>query len=128
MSPTTTSGLKLSSWFFKFEISIPDSEGVQLLNSEKFFLPLYQKPTTNRSPSTLIDTRARSLEIDTKPNVPEIDEKTKEKIGNQNLLERLRKGAKEQEYWCSISYYEFNERVGEIWHASKDMPTIHIDG
>jgi hypothetical protein len=44
------------------------------------------------------------------------------------VIDKLRHDAKEQEFWCSISYYEFNERVGEVWHASKDMTTVVIDG
>jgi hypothetical protein len=53
---------------------------------------------------------------------------TDEKQLNAELLDKLRKSANNQDYWCSISYYEFNERVGEVWHAPKEMTTVVIDG
>ena len=46
----------------------------------------------------------------------------------ENLLKILKSKANDQEFWCSISYYEFNERVGEVWHAPKDMHSVFIDG
>ena len=33
-----------------------------------------------------------------------------------------------QSFWCSIAYYELEERVGEQWFAPADVEAIHIDG
>jgi len=43
-------------------------------------------------------------------------------------LAMLKEKATEQKFWCSISYYEFNERVGEVWEAPKSIKAIVIDG
>ena len=40
----------------------------------------------------------------------------------------LKEKATEQKFWCSISYYEFNERVGEVWEAPRSIKAIVIDG
>ena len=49
-------------------------------------------------------------------------------VQQENLLKVLKSKSNDQEYWCSISYYEFNERVGEVWHAHKEMHSVFIDG
>jgi len=45
-----------------------------------------------------------------------------------SALERLKQKATRQEWWCSISYYELADRVGEVWNAPTSMPNIVIDG
>jgi len=47
---------------------------------------------------------------------------------NKKQLAVLKEKATEQKFWCSISYYEFNERVGEVWEAPKSIKAIVIDG
>jgi hypothetical protein len=34
----------------------------------------------------------------------------------------------EQPYWCSVSYYELKERVGETFHALSSAQELTIDG
>ena len=40
----------------------------------------------------------------------------------------MKQKATRQEWWCSISYYELADRVGEVWNAPTSMPNIVIDG
>lgn len=47
---------------------------------------------------------------------------------DRQTLERLKQKATRQEWWCSISYYELADRVGEVWNAPTSMPNIVIDG
>lgn len=67
------------------------------------------------------------------PSVASVEQVVPEQIVDptkqqENLLNMLKDKANEQDYWCSISYYEFNERVGEVWHAPKEMHSVFIDG
>jgi len=34
----------------------------------------------------------------------------------------------EQPYWCSLSYYEMKQRVGEMFHVASDVHSVTIDG
>ncbi|CAF0772726.1 unnamed protein product [Brachionus calyciflorus] len=34
----------------------------------------------------------------------------------------------EQPYWCSLSYYEMKQRVGEMFHVSANVHSVTIDG
>jgi hypothetical protein len=34
----------------------------------------------------------------------------------------------EQHYWCSLSYYELKQRVGEMFHVTSSEKNITIDG
>jgi hypothetical protein len=34
----------------------------------------------------------------------------------------------EQPYWCSISYYEMKQRVGEMFHVASNVHAVTIDG
>lgn len=34
----------------------------------------------------------------------------------------------EQEYWCSVAYYELNSRVGEIFKVRSKSHTVIVDG
>ena len=34
----------------------------------------------------------------------------------------------EQPYWCSLSYYEMKQRVGEMFHVASDVHAVTIDG
>lgn len=34
----------------------------------------------------------------------------------------------EQPYWCSLSYYEMKQRVGEMFHVSSNVHSVTIDG
>ena len=43
-------------------------------------------------------------------------------------IQKLKENARKQHFWCSISYYELGERVGEVWNAPNDLTSIVIDG
>lgn len=67
------------------------------------------------------------------PSVASVEQVVPEQIVDptkqqEDLLIMLKQQANAQDYWCSISYYEFNERVGEVWHAPKEMHSVFIDG
>ena len=34
----------------------------------------------------------------------------------------------EQPYWCSLSYYEMKQRVGEMFHVASNVHSVTIDG
>ena len=34
----------------------------------------------------------------------------------------------EQPYWCSLSYYEMKQRVGEMFHVTSNVHSVTIDG
>ena len=47
---------------------------------------------------------------------------------NDSGIQKLKENARKQHFWCSISYYELGERVGEVWNAPNDLTSIVIDG
>lgn len=65
------------------------------------------------------DVTSIDLQLESKPSVSDI---TRSSI--QNLKEKARR----QHFWCSISYYELGERVGEVWNAPNELTSIVIDG
>lgn len=59
------------------------------------------------------------LQLESKPSAAEI---------TSSRIQKLKENARKQHFWCSISYYELGERVGEVWNAPNDLTSIVIDG
>lgn len=49
-------------------------------------------------------------------------------LANDSLGDLMPVIMAEQPYWCSMSYYEMKQRVGEMFHVASNVHSVTIDG
>jgi len=76
--------------------------------------------TTDRDPRSISNSPSQSS------YTPEQAELAYQAQIASDLLDAQPVAYTEPPYWCSISYYEMNQRVGELFHATQ--PSLTVDG
>lgn len=95
-----------------------------LIHSSTYMITASPSPISVLSPSSIA---SNAISQQFSPFISEDDSSEINDI-SPSPLDLMPVQMVEQPYWCSLSYYEMKQRVGEMFHVASDVHSVTIDG